>query len=234
MSKTKVNMPRSENLGSEIYDEKGNLLYSVVNQGGKMVYRAGPNLLSPEEQITQAAAKKAAASTLTGLEANRGSYAESAQQLADARTRAIMGDVNREYDTGLRKLYENQSARGMSGSRAAADAIAEVERARGDTASRVSSESNVMRDQLLNQRIGQDIGLYNFYSGVGQQGQNRLASYYGMGSGGMGQAMGLYGQDSVNAMAKYRVAQEQDPWSKYIMPTLSTGAQVYGAFRGGK
>jgi hypothetical protein len=232
MSSHEPDLPAApEQLGTEVYGADGRLAYSIVKENGKMVYRPGVQTLGQQAEAQGLATLQR--DTLARLGKTPAEYTASAQTAADARTAGIMGDVNRQAATGQRNINESMNATGRTGSRAAVDTAAELERARLDTAAKVGSESTAMRDSLVQNRINNDVGLFNLYKSTNDSAWAKTMANAnfagGQANANRAQDLQQWGQSSSNAMNDWNAQNQNDPWNKYISPTLSSGAYLWGA-----
>jgi hypothetical protein len=234
MSSSEPDIPAApQQLGTEVFDSNGRLAYSIVKENGKMVYR--PGIATAGQQAEGSGLKALQQQTLQRLAKTPEEYTRSAQEAADARTSSIMTDVNKQAGMGQRNISEAMSAKGMAGSRMNADTTAALEEQRLAKAAQVGSESTAMRDSLVQQRLQNDVGLYNLYKSTNDSawakmmGQAQFAGGQNMGQRSLD--LQQWGQASQNAMNTWNAEQQNDPWNKYISPTLSSGMMAYGMKR---
>lgn len=223
--------PMPEQLGTEVYDSSGKLAYSITKEDGKMVYR--PNVTSAADKAEETGLKALQSQTLQRISQTPEEYTKSAQEEADAYAASVMSGVNKQAELGQKGISESMAARGMSGSRAAADTAATLEGKRLETASQVGQHATAMRDDLINKRIAQDVGLYNLYKSSSDANWAKmmgLAQY----AGGQTSAqrsldLSAWNTASQNAMNKWQAEYANDPWNKYISPTLTSAAFIIGS-----
>lgn len=222
--------PAPQQLGTEVFDSNGRLAYSIVKEGGKMVYR--PGVATAADQAQEAGLKALQQQTLARLSKTPEEYTKSAQEAADAYSASVMSGVNRQAALGQKGISESMAARGMGGSRAAADTAATLEGKRLETAAQVGQQATSMRDQLVQNRISQDVGLYNLYKSSNDANWAKMmgmAQYAGgQNTAQRGLDLQQWGIASQNAMNKWQADQANDPWNKYISPTLTSAAYVLG------
>lgn len=224
--------PAPQQKDTMVYDADGRLSYSIVNEGGKMVYR--PGALSAAEQANKAMLEQRQNQILGRLDKTPEEYTRAAQESADAYASSVMSGVDKSYGKNAARLSEVSNTRGLLGSSAWKDLQGDLAQQRLDKAAQVSQQATGMRDALVKDRIGQDIGLFNLYKSTNDANWAKMMSQaqYAGGQSNAQRGMDLqqWGQQSQNAMNEWNVANANDPWNKYIMPTLTTGAMVAGAF----
>lgn len=213
-----------------IYDDEGKLSYSIVNEGGKMVYRPGEKSLSAKAEAAELAQLRKSA--LGRISATPQEYRDMAQEAADAYASSVQSGVDRQYAKDVARSTEAANIRGLVGSRAWADTNAEMARAKLETDTRTQQQATSMRDQLLQNYQNRDIGLFNLYKSTSDAEWAKMMSQAqfagGQNLGNYQADISKYGIESQNAMNQWQAEQANDPWNKYIMPTATTAAYAYG------
>ena len=136
----------------------------------------------------------------------------------------------------MSRIGEVSNVRGLLGSKAYADIVADREKTQAKTNADIAGGATAMRESLLQNKRNQDYNLYNLYSGA-------LSEYDAKSQVGLGATSQLSGMlnnfnqnswaTTTNAMiANYqnqlKEYEANDPWRNYVAPILQTGAMLYG------
>lgn len=221
--------------GTQIYDGFGNLTGSITkDEAGNIVYRAGA--LSPTEQINQKAIEQKKQSLLQRIYNTPEAYTKAAEEEASAWATEQSKRQTDQFTKDVNRIGEVSNQRGLYGSKAMADITAQREKTQSETASSIAGSATAMRQGLLQNKIGQDVGLYNLYAGAGNDYSNKGMANFNAASGLSGQ-INSYNQNQwgqyTNALNQQYQNQMQswsqnEPWRNYIMPLIQSGATAAG------
>lgn len=216
-----------------IYDDSGNLAGSMIrDSAGNVTYR--PGQLTPEQRQVKADIESKKQSLLQRIYSTPAEYTKAAEQEAEAYATEVSRKAREQFVKDVNRIGEVSNVRGLLGSSAWRDVMKEREKTMAETGASIASQSTAMRQDLLDRKRAADIGLYQLYTGAGQEYTNEAQRN-------LGAAASIYGQNVNQAMSQWQTQanimnqqyqnrlanwQATEPWRNYIMPTLTSGAQI--------
>lgn len=218
------------------YDEEGRLSGSITKDAqGNIVYK--PRQLTSSESVQKKAIESARQSLLQRLYNTPEEYTRAAQEEADAWAKPIQEQAREQFQRDVNRIGEVSNIRGLLGSKAHADIMADREKTLADQAADIAGRTTAMRQDLIDRKKAGDYGLYNLYSGaLGEYDARSAAGFAGAGnlSGMINQFNQQNWATSTNAaVANYQNQLEEwkanDPWRNYIAPIIQTGATIIGS-----
>lgn len=226
--------PAPQFANSMIYDSEGNLTGSITkDKDGNIIYK--PRQLTAGESIQKKAIESTRQSLLQRLFQTPEEYTRAAQEEADAWAKPIQEQAGEQFQRDVNRIGEVSNIRGLFGSKAHADIIADREKTQADQAADIAGRTTAMRQDLIDRKKAGDYGLYSLYSGaLGEYGAKDAAGLAA--AGGVSSMANQFNQQNyaniVNAQnARYNQQMAQwsanDPWRNYIMPAAQTAAMIW-------
>jgi len=226
--------PAPEFKNSMIYDSEGQLAGSITKDAqGNIVYK--PRQLTGGEQVQKKAIESTRQSLLQRLYQTPEEYTRAAQEEAEAWAKPIQEQAREQFERDVARIGEVSNTRGLLGSKAYADIMADREKTQAEQAADIAGRTTAMRQDLIDRKKAGDYGLYNLYSGAANE-------YGARDAAGLSAASGLYGMQTGMDLSKYQSQiqaqqtqyQQQmaqwsanDPWRNYIMPAAQTAAVIW-------
>lgn len=220
------------------YDSDGRLTGSITRDAnGNTIYKAGA--LTAEEQINKLAINQRKDALLQRLYQTPAEYTSAAQQEADAWAANQNKAASDQFTKDVNRIGEVSNTRGLLGSKAYADILAQREKTQSETSAAIANNALSMRDSLLQNKKAQDFNLYSLYNNAANQYDAKSMQALGAASS-LASQSNAFNQNAYNSevnakMSQYNAEMNQwsanEPWRNYIMPTLTTGAYLAASDR---
>jgi len=215
------------------YDEEGRLSGSITKDAqGNIVYK--PRQLTAAESVQKKAIESTRQSLLQRLYQTPEEYTRAAQEEAEAWAAPIQRQAGEQFQRDVNRIGEVSNVRGLYGSKAHADILADREKTQAEQAADIAGRTTAMRQDLIDRKKAGDYGLYNLYSGA--LGEYDARSAAGLqATSGLSSMMNQFNQQNwattTNAMiANYQNQlaefQANDPWRNYVAPIVQAGATI--------
>ena len=232
-------LPAAPPLGNTyMYDEMGQLTGSIERDAnGNSFYK--PRQLTAEERAVKAGIETKKQSLLERLYTTPEEYTKAAETEAKAYADRASATQREQFTKDVNRIGEVSNVRGLLGSSAWRDVMAQREETQAKTAAEIAQNATSMRESLIQAKKQNDYNLYNLYAGASNDYSNK--NYQNLQA-----AQGLYGQTSATALNQYNSQvnalnsqyqnqmsqwQTSEPWRNYIIPTASAIGNIIGGLR---
>ena len=220
---------------SMIYDSEGRLAGSVVKDAnGNIVYK--PRQLTAAELTQKKGIEQTQQSLLQRLYNTPEEYTKAAETEAGAWANLQNQAAQEQFSKDVNRIGETSNTRGLLGSSAWRDVLKEREKTQAKTTADIAGGATAMRQNLIQQKQGQDYNLYNLYGSAldkyNQQDAGVLAQAQGLGANVNQFNQNSWATSTNAAIANYanqlKSYEMNDPWRNYMAPLLKAGATYMG------